>query len=42
MIDLVALQGYYDTVCMTLNVAQVPVPSGSKAPPLQGREKIAG
>ena len=36
VIDLVAVQGYYDTVCMTLNVAQVPVPSESKAPPLQG------
>ena len=35
IIDLVAVQGYYDTVCMTLNVAQVPVPAGSKAPPLQ-------
>ncbi len=35
VIDLVAVQGYYDTVCMTLNVAQVPVPAGSKAPPLQ-------
>ena len=35
VIDLVAVQGYYDTVCMTLNVAEVPVPEGSKAPPLQ-------
>ena len=35
VIDLVAVQGYYDTVCMTLNVAQVPVPEGSKVPPLQ-------
>ena len=35
VIDLVAVQGYYDTVCMTLNVAQVPVPEGSKAPALQ-------
>lgn len=35
IIDLVAVQGYYDTVCMTLNVAQVPVPEGSTAPPLQ-------
>lgn len=35
VIDLVAVQGYYDTVCMTLNVAQVPVPQGSTAPALQ-------
>ncbi len=35
VIDLVAVQGYYDTVCMTLNVAQVPVPEGGTAPPLQ-------
>ncbi len=35
VIDLVAVQGYYDTVCMTLNVAQVPVPPGSTAPPLK-------
>ncbi len=35
VIDLVAVQGYYDTVCMTLNVAQVPVPEGSEVPPLQ-------
>ncbi len=34
VIDLIAVAGYYDTVCMTLNVAQVPVPEGSKAPPL--------
>ena len=34
VIDLVAVAGYYDTVCMTLNVAAVPVPAGSKAPPL--------
>ncbi len=34
VIDLVAVNGYYDVVCMTLNVAQVPVPAGSKAPPL--------
>ncbi len=34
VIDLVAVAGYYDTVCMTLNVADVPVPAGSKAPPL--------
>ncbi len=35
VIDLVAVQGYYDTVCMTLNVAQVPMPEGSTVPPLQ-------
>lgn len=35
IIDLIAVQGYYDTVCMTLNVAQVPVPQGSKVPPLE-------
>ena len=34
VIDLVAVQGYYDVVCMTLNVAEVPVPPDSKAPPL--------
>ena len=34
IVDLVAVTGYYDLVCMTLNVAQVPVPPGSKAPPL--------
>ena len=34
VIDLVAVNGYYDVVCMTLNVAQVPVPAGSTAPPL--------
>ena len=34
IIDLVAVNGYYDVVCMTLNVAQVPVPAGSTAPPL--------
>lgn len=33
--DLIAVNGYYDLVCMTLNVAQVPVPAGSKVPPLQ-------
>ena len=32
IIDLVAVQGYYDVVCMTLNVAEVPVPADSKAP----------
>ena len=35
VLDLVAVAGYYDLVCMTLNVAQVPVPAGSKVPPLQ-------
>jgi 4-carboxymuconolactone decarboxylase len=34
IVDLTAISGYYDTVCMTLNVAQVPVPSDSTAPPL--------
>ena len=34
IVDLIAVQGYYDVVCMTLNVAQVPVPQGSKVPPL--------
>ena len=34
VIDLVAVAGYYDTVCMTLNVAEVPVPADSHAPPL--------
>jgi 4-carboxymuconolactone decarboxylase len=35
VLDLIAVNGYYDLVCMTLNVAQVPVPAGSKVPPLQ-------
>ena len=35
VLDLVAVAGYYDLVCMTLNVAQVPVPAGSKVPPLK-------
>ena len=34
VVDLIAVAGYYDTVCMTLNVAQVPVPADSQAPPL--------
>ncbi len=34
VVDLVAVNGYYDIVCMTLNVAQVPVPAGSAAPAL--------
>ena len=37
VLDLVAVNGYYDLVCMTLNVAQVPVPAGSKVPPLATR-----
>lgn len=35
VLDLIAVNGYYDLVCMTLNVAQVPVPAGSKVPPLK-------
>ena len=35
VLDLVAVAGYYDLVCMTLNVAQVAVPAGSKVPPLK-------
>ncbi len=35
VLDLVAVAGYYDLVCMTLNVAEVPVPAGSKVPPLK-------
>ena len=34
VIDLVAVNGYYDVVCMTLNVAEVPAPAGSTAPAL--------
>ena len=34
IIDLIAVNGYYDLVCMTLNVAQVPIPAGSTAPHL--------
>ena len=34
VMDIVAVEGYYDVVCMTLNVAEVPVPADSKAPPL--------
>ena len=34
VVDLIAVNGYYDIVCMTLNVAQVPTPAGSKAPSL--------
>lgn len=32
--DLIAVNGYYDIVCMTLNVAEVPRPAGAEAPPL--------
>lgn len=32
VVDLVAVNGYYDVVCMTLNVAQVPVPAEFKGP----------
>ncbi len=34
IVDIITLAGYYDIVCMTLNVAQVPVPKDSKVPPL--------
>jgi 4-carboxymuconolactone decarboxylase len=34
IVDLVTVDGYYDIVCMTLNVAQVPVPADSTAPAL--------
>ena len=34
IIDLVALNGYYDLVCMTLNVAQVPLPTDFRGPSL--------
>jgi 4-carboxymuconolactone decarboxylase len=32
--DLIAVNGYYDIVCMTLNVAQVGRPENTDAPPL--------
>lgn len=32
IVDLIAVNGYYDTVSMTLNVAQVPVPAGVPLP----------
>lgn len=34
VVDLITVNGYYDIVCMTLNVAEVPVPPDSGAPPL--------
>lgn len=34
IVDLVTVAGYYDIVCMTLQVAEVPVPADSKVPPL--------
>lgn len=34
VIDLIAVNGYYDLVCMTLNVAQVSVPPESNTPRL--------
>ncbi|MGZ6000154.1 MAG: carboxymuconolactone decarboxylase family protein, partial [Rhizomicrobium sp.] len=34
VIDLIAVNGYYDLVSMTLNVAHVGVPAGT-APPLK-------
>ena len=32
IVDLIAVNGYYDIVCMTLNVAGVPVPADYKGP----------
>jgi 4-carboxymuconolactone decarboxylase len=32
IVDLIAVNGYYDTVSMTLNVARVPVPPGTPLP----------
>lgn len=32
IVDLIAVNGYYDIVCMTLNVAEVPVPADFKGP----------
>jgi 4-carboxymuconolactone decarboxylase len=32
VIDLIAVSGYYDTVSMTLNVAEVPLPDGLEPP----------
>ena len=38
VIDLIAVNGYYDVVSMTLNVAEVPIPDGAEPlPPLAGR-----
>ena len=34
IVDILTVAGYYDVVCMTLNVAEVPVPKDSKVPPL--------
>lgn len=34
IVDLIAIAGYYAIVCLTLNVARVPPPPDSKAPPL--------
>ena len=34
VVDLITVNGYYDLVCMTLNVAQVRVRADSPAPPL--------
>jgi 4-carboxymuconolactone decarboxylase len=38
VVDLIAVSGYYDTVSMTLNVAEVPLPDGLPPPlkPLAG------
>jgi 4-carboxymuconolactone decarboxylase len=39
VIELIGVSGYYDTVSMTLNVAEVPLPDGVEPPlkPLKGR-----
>jgi 4-carboxymuconolactone decarboxylase len=39
VIELIGVSGYYDTVSMTLNVAEVPLPDGVEPPlkPLPGR-----
>lgn len=34
IVDMITATGYYDIVCMTLNVAQVPAPAISHGPPL--------
>lgn len=41
IVDLVAVNGYYDVVCMTLNVAQVPVPAEFKGPFLATGKAVA-
>jgi 4-carboxymuconolactone decarboxylase len=43
VIDLIAVNGYYDTVSMTLNVAEVPLPDGlpNPLPPLHGDGQTA-